>query len=245
VCQEGTANFIYDAVVLYQHATVLHTNTLQLCLTGAAAVSAASLPPTPFLLLHLQVTTAAEAAAAFREAAQLSDHFIFIEVIVDKRDAAPASAALRQGFMARHFSPISGYKHLNLGASLAADSSLTAAAAAAGGGSGHDGCASVGAAAAAGEGAGGGAGGNGGVTSGMREHVSTGPGPAAGLHPFAGSSTCLVAEGEGEVGRMSPAGGLSPGAGAVVEEGNRQRGSSRLGLVPAKRAAEGDPERSV
>lgn len=197
------------------------------------------------------MTTEAKAAAAFREAVQLSDHFVFIEVIVDKRDASPASAALRQGFMARHFSPISGYKHLNLGASLAADSSLTAADGG-GGGSRHDGCASVGAAAVTGEGVGDGTGGNGGATSGMRQHVSTGLGPAAGLHPFAGSSTCLAAEGAAEVGRVSPVAGLLTGAGvagsgvagAAGDERFRQRGGSRPGLVPAKRAAEGDPERS-
>jgi hypothetical protein len=194
------------------------------------------------------VTTGEEAAAAFREAAQLSDHFVFIEVIVDKRDAAPASATLRQGFMAHHFSTIPGYKHLKLGVSLAADSSLTAAGGSGGGGGG---CASVGGAAAvAGEGVGNG--GNRGSTSGMTGVVMAEVGPAVGMHAFAGSSTCLLAQDEGGPGRMSPAAGPASGIGvmgggvaeAAGDGGHRQKGGSRMGLVPAKRAAEGDLERS-
>lgn len=183
----------------------------------------------------------AEAVEAFKEAMQLSDHFIFIEVLVDKRDAAPASAALRQGFKARHFSSISGYKHLNLGASLADGSdSLTA---------GHDGCVSVGAPMGAARGGsptsvggtalGGGlasAGGHGvsvgGATSVFEGGVLCGAGEVRGMHHAAGSSTCLVAVGEAH---------LAEGVGA---EGAVKRRGSRLGLVPAKRAAEGEPEYS-
>jgi hypothetical protein len=185
-------------------------------------------------VLHLQVGSEAEAVEAFKEAKRLSDHFIFIEILVDKRDAAPASAALRQGFMARHFSSISGYKHLNLGASLAGGSdSLTA---------GHDGCASVGAhigAARSGSPTSvggavlGGALAVGAAVSACEGRVLGGAGEARGMHHAAGSSTCLVAVGEAHL-------AASAGAQGVGAEGGVKH--SRLGLVPAKRAAEGEAE---
>jgi hypothetical protein len=55
------------------------------------------------LLRCLQVDTEAKARAAIQAAKQLRDHFVFIEVIVDKRDGAPGAVALRQGFVSRHF----------------------------------------------------------------------------------------------------------------------------------------------
>ncbi len=51
----------------------------------------------------LQVTTESEAAAAVAAAKQLHDHFVLIEVIVDKRDAAPGAALLRAGICGEHF----------------------------------------------------------------------------------------------------------------------------------------------
>jgi hypothetical protein len=50
-----------------------------------------------------QVTTEAQARAAIAAAKQLRDRFVFIEVVVEQRDAAPGAAALRQGFVGRHF----------------------------------------------------------------------------------------------------------------------------------------------
>lgn len=204
-----------------------------------------------------QVTNEAEAAEAFREAKRLSDHFIFIELIVDKRDAAPASAALRQGFMAHHFSSIPGYKNLNLGASLAnGGSSLTA---------GHDRCASVGAevgrggeavrasspsggssgagviGAAAGQPAV--SGGNVGVISGVGGGVLGALEEAKGMHHAAGSSTCLVAVGEAHLADPADAGSVD-GAGAGAKGGGVKRKASRLGLLPAKRHEKGDADHS-
>lgn len=77
------------------------------------------------------MTTEEEAQQALDTAAALHDHFVFIEVVIDKRDAAPGSVAFRQGFMAAHFAHIPGYEHLQkeLGSAFAA-------AAAAGGGDG-------------------------------------------------------------------------------------------------------------
>jgi hypothetical protein len=51
----------------------------------------------------MQVRTKAEAVAAIAEAKALSDHFIFMEVIVDKRDAAPCAGMMRAAFLKNHF----------------------------------------------------------------------------------------------------------------------------------------------
>lgn len=213
------------------------------------------------LLWLLQVACEAEVVSAFTEAKQLSDHFIFIEVLVDKHDAAPAAAALRQG-MSRHFNPLSGYTHLNMNASMAGGSSLTA---------GHDGCVSAGTEV-------GGEGDRGGQhTSPAPSGATAGagglgvvPGAALGtgvqlggslqtlkvkgtMHPAAGSSTCLASVGaaDGLAAEGSPhalgvggAGGLGRAGsvgvvGGVGGEGARH-GASRLGLVPAKRPAEAE-----
>lgn len=157
--------------------------------------------------VSLQVATEAEAVEAFREAQRLSDHFVFIEVIVHKADAAPASGALRQGFMAHHFAAIPGYKHLNLaGASLAGGgSSLTA------GGCHEERCASVGPAVLPGPGgargvncssAGGGGGTGGGVSV---------------LGPVHGAAAVAAAEaaGGGPVG-SGVSGGVTSGVGGGV-----------------------------
>lgn len=215
-----------------------------------------------------QVACEADVVSALQEARALRDHFIFIEVLVDRRDAAPAAAALRQGFMARHFSSIPGYRHLNLGASLAHGSSLTA---------GHDGCASVrteatgagnsggvaGASPAPSGAEGGGLGGGSGsglgadplerrghtrlvgggaeaVSSGMGHAVGAGLARVQGMPQTAGSSTCLVAVGEAHLAGAPATTGVAArvSGGAVEGEGTRQRGSSRLGLVPAKRPAQ-------
>eukprot|EP00775_Hariotina_reticulata_P008817 gene8817-8996_t len=50
-----------------------------------------------------QVRTEAQAIAAIAEAKALSDHFIFMEVVVDKRDAAPCAGVLRETYISRHF----------------------------------------------------------------------------------------------------------------------------------------------
>jgi hypothetical protein len=229
----------------------------------------------PSLCPCMQVATEEQAIEAFREARRLSDHFVFIEVIVHKADAAPASGALRQGFMAHHFAAIPGYKHLNLGASLAGgggSSSLTAggchhdercasvgpAAGARGGGvnnsvggagsvgggvvlgEGQGGSAAIAAADTAGGGGPAGSGGSGGVTSGIGDGVLEALGEARGPvlmskmhHAAAGSSTCLVAVGEGGLPAAEAAGstgGAAPGVGGGVK-----RQGSRLGLPPAKR----------
>ena len=48
--------------------------------------------------------TEAEADAAIAAARDdYPDHFVFMEVVVDKRDAAPGAGALRAGFVGRHF----------------------------------------------------------------------------------------------------------------------------------------------
>lgn len=62
-----------------------------------------------------KVRTEAEADAAIAAARDdYPDHFVFMEVVVDKRDAAPGAGALRAGFVGRHFSNMDGYRHLGL-----------------------------------------------------------------------------------------------------------------------------------
>lgn len=154
--------------------------------------------------VSLQVATEAEAVEAFREAQRLSDHFVFIEVIVHKADAAPASRALRQGFMAHHFAAIPGYKHLNLGASLAGGgSSLTA------GGCHEERCASVGPALP-------GPGGECGVNCSSAGAGGTGGGGGV-LGPAHGAAAVAAAEaaGGGPVG-SGGSGGVTSGVGGGV-----------------------------
>eukprot|EP00775_Hariotina_reticulata_P008717 gene8717-8898_t len=57
-----------------------------------------------------KVRTETEAVAAIAEAKELPDHFIFIEVIVDKRDAAPCAGAMREAFLNHHFDMQSYHK---------------------------------------------------------------------------------------------------------------------------------------
>lgn len=194
----------------------------------------------------LQVSNESEAVAAFAQAKQLSDHFIFIEVVVDKRDAAPASAALRQVFMTKHFSTITGYKHLNLAGNSLAASTLTA---------GHDGCVSQGGVVLSGPGRvpsptltegdivpgqdasmHGGAGVGGGAGEGMVTSWAQG---LKGLQHTAGSSTCLVQAGEAHLAESAGAQGAAAAAGAA-----RGGTASRLGLLPAKRHAESSADES-
>jgi hypothetical protein len=80
-------------------------------------------------LPHTQVTNEEEAQQALDTAAALQDHFVFIEVVIDKRDAAPGAVAFRQGFMAAHFAHIPGYEHLQqeLGSAFAAVAGAAAA----------------------------------------------------------------------------------------------------------------------
>jgi hypothetical protein len=56
------------------------------------------------------VTTPSEAVDALEAASRLTDHFIFIEVVVDKRDAAPGAGFFRAGFHKTHFTHLPGYE---------------------------------------------------------------------------------------------------------------------------------------
>lgn len=210
---------------------------------------------------NTQVRTEAEAVEAITTAKALQDHFIFIEVIVDKRDAAPASAALRTGFMKKHFSAIPGYHHMGLdlpGCTAGAGSTLTGHEETMAGGletpQGSSGPEGDGYTAGA-------------VPGGPSGGVDSPPGGAAAgtsfgleavkqLHHVAGSSSCLAAAAEGPSGspsaaaaanggssghgeRASPAAPFNNTAATGSTEGAGVDGvCSRVGVLPAKRRAE-------
>ncbi|WIA38705.1 hypothetical protein OEZ86_002005 [Tetradesmus obliquus] len=178
-----------------------------------------------------KVTTEAQACAAIAAAKQLRGHFVFIEVVVDKRDAAPGAAALRQGFVSRHFSNIEGYRHLNLPGSTNANSTLT--------GGGLGGLTDT---LAAGE-----------VRSNMPAHAAGSSSclPATAAAAEAAAAAAAALDARCSAAGAAPAGGGNGGGGVVVGETGRAAGAagssdgsrrSRLGLLPCKRHAEGQPE---